>query len=154
MKKALFISFLLIFTIVFSQDNDNDGILDADDNCVSTSNADQEDSDAVDWRNVAPLGTIISEYSYAGGGFPASRAIDGVNGISGNYWLGPNVTNHGEFIIDLGQNRDIQKINILNGRNWTFQDRATKAFRIYFSTDNVNWTLVLSDNMPTTYTAR
>ena len=154
MKKALFISFLLIFTIVFSQDNDNDGILDADDNCVSTSNADQEDSDAVDWRNVAPLGTIISEYSYAGGGFPASRAIDGVNGTAGNYWLGPNVTNHGEFIIDLGQNRDIQKINILNGRNWTFQDRATKAFRIYFSTDQVNWTLVLSGNMPTTYTDR
>ena len=108
MKKILVFTLILASTIVFSQDNDNDGILDADDNCVSTSNADQEDSDAVDWRNVAPLGTIISENSYAGGGFPASRAIDGVNGISGNYWLGPQ-TSYGEFTIDLGQNRKPSK---------------------------------------------
>ena len=154
MKRLVNVLLLIFFmNALNAQDADSDGVLDADDNCVSTSNADQEDSDAVDWINVAPLGTILSETNYSSS-FPASRVIDGVNGISGNYWLGPNGTNHGHFIIDLGQNRDIQKINILNGRNWTFQDRATKAFRIYFSTDNVNWTLMHSGDMPTTHTVR
>ena len=81
MKRLVNVLLLIFFmNALNAQDADSDGVLDADDNCVSTSNADQEDSDAVDWRNVAPLGTIISATNYSSG-FPASRAIDDVNGI-------------------------------------------------------------------------
>uniref|UniRef100_UPI00404A5319 hypothetical protein n=1 Tax=Flavobacterium sp. TaxID=239 RepID=UPI00404A5319 len=45
-------------------DTDGDGILDGLDNCVNTSNSNQEDGDAVVlWQNVAQTGTIHSESS-------------------------------------------------------------------------------------------
>lgn len=128
-------------------DSDSDGITDANDNCPTVSNPTQLDSDAlIGWVNVAQGATVLNESSY--GGFPASRAVDGVVSFgSTSYWLAPNGSGSGYFTIDLGQSYNVSKIRLGNCRNQSYSDRATKNFVIEYSTDNSNWNTAANGTM-------
>ena len=140
MNKLKLIVLKVIFTVIslgystslFAQDTDSDGILNATDNCISIANPNQEDSDAlVLSQNVAPLGTVYAENNYSSD-FPASRAINGVIGYTGSYWLGPQTSNAGYFEFQLDKVRSIGVINMLNSRNASYNDRGTKRVRVFF----------------------
>ena len=59
--------------------------------------------------------------------------------FSKNYWLGPN-TKSGEFILDLGCDKTVNMVELVNTHNAQVRDRGTKEFMV--------WTLVVHKTLP------
>ena len=91
----------------------------------------------------------------AGGGetFPESNITDGKfddTGTPGNwsFWLTPN-GQMGSATIDLGGFYSIDEFQLQNTRNRGYGDRGTNAFDISVSSDDINFTPVVTDSFAT-----
>jgi hypothetical protein len=65
-----------------------------------------------------------------------------------SFWLTPNGL-IGSATIDLLGNFNINQIQVQNTHNRGFNDRGTNAYHIDVSTNNVNYTTIITDSFPT-----
>jgi hypothetical protein len=146
-RKFLLIYFSLAQAIVFSQDNDSDGVLDSFDNCPSIANPNQEDSDATRGTSIISQGKSVSgdcgNSPNCWG--PPGRVVDGSwLENNGTYWVGLVSSGASEITIDLGAVYDISKISMRNGDDGNSKNAAVGSYQFQFSTNNSTWTTVTS----------
>ena len=103
-------------------DTDGDGVADYEDNCATTSNADQADADAKE-VNLALSGTVTASSTYSSA-FPASKVIDGNTADGSGRWLAANGQANQWIQVDLGAEYQIAKIQWVNTQNSTANDRG------------------------------
>ena len=52
--------------------------------------------------------------------------------FSENYWLAPHMS-PAEFVLDLGSNKTVNMVELVNTHNGFGRDRSTKEFKVYIS---------------------
>ena len=81
---------------------------------------------------------IVSEISFGTNVAAANALSDDVSDLfdftitKANYWLGPQHSTMGEFVIDVGCTAIIRGVSIRNGKNH-FKNSGTKKFSIYLA---------------------
>ena len=102
--------------------------------------------------NVALGKTVTGPYYDSGSEvFPASNITDGLSGDTGSpynwsFWLTPEGYTTGSAVIDLGSNYTVDSFDLQDTHNRGYYDRGTDAFTIAVSSDDVNFTTVVSDS--------
>ena len=99
----------------------------------------------------------VTGSSYYDNRFIFERVTDGVlndydTGDYCSFWLTPSGQT-GYVIIDLLDSYMVSKFEVQNTHNRSHNDRATEDFRISLSTDNVNYTTVVDDVLPVTFSS-
>jgi len=97
---------------------------------------------------------VIATSGYYNSGsevFPASNIVNGMTGDSGSpsnwsFWLSPSGQIPAYVTVDLGAEYSIDWFNLQDTHNRGYFDRGTNAYSILASTDNVNYTTVVTDS--------
>ena len=120
-------------------DTDGDGVADYEDNCATTSNADQADADAIE-VNLALSGTVTASSMYSGS-FPPGKIIDGNTSDASGYWLAADGQSGQWVQVDLGAEYLISEIQWVNTSNFTANDRGVYTYRILGSNSPNSWSI-------------
>jgi len=52
-----------------------------------------------------------------------------------NYWLAPNGQDRAEFVLDLGCEKTVNLVELVNTHNGFYRDRSMKEFKVFLSSD-------------------
>ena len=54
----------------------------------------------------------------------------------GNYWLAPNRQESAEFVLDLGCEKTVNMVELVNTHTGNWRDRSMKEFKVFLSSDS------------------
>ena len=56
--------------------------------------------------------------------------------IGGTLWLAPNLQDSAEFVLDLGCEKTVNMVELVNTHAGRFRDRSMKEFKVFLSSDS------------------
>ena len=66
-----------------------------------------------------------------------------------NYWLAPDNQESAEFVLDLGSEKTVSMVELVNTHNGNIRDRSMKEFKVFLSSDSSDgpWVEVLHQTL-------